>query len=162
MTAGADVDVWGQLAVNLGSVAAELRADRERKRQLAAGIWWLEAPALPLSPLPAFNSQIGPNGGYAWAVQRITVGPVGAATDLPTVYKGRSANEVQPQNALFTFNAGQNSAAGSFQTWHPGGKGLVLMPDESIIVAGTITGANPMLSWDVVQVELDNLSYYLL
>ena len=146
-----------ELSVSLGSLAAAVREQNQMSRRAAGAIWWVEAPALSLSVLPAFNSTFGPNTGYAWAVQRITVGPLGALTDAVTVYKGRSAADIQSQNALFTFT---NQATG-FGTWHPGTAGLILMPDESIVVAGTITGVNPMLNWDAIQMESWFLPHFL-
>lgn len=151
--------ITGQVEVvaALGSVAAELREANMRRRQLAASLWPVHTPAVPLGSLPTLRSADGgPNTGYFWAVQRITVGPIGASTDLITVYRGASANDVQPQNALNSFYSSQ---AGAFVPWHAGGKGLILMPDESLIFAGVITGASPVANIDahqgLVQVLVD-------
>lgn len=160
MTAGADVDVWGQLAVSLGSVAAELRADREYKRQLAASLWFQSAPAMgPFSAMPFASPTWGPNDGYAWAVQRVTVAGFGATTDLVTAYRGNSVTDVQPQNALFTFSV---ATVGAVATWHPGGKGLVLKGGEGMVFGGTFTGTAGAINVDVVHMELDKLPCYLL
>ena len=155
-----DDGVTLELSVSLRGLAAEMAADREWRDRLAQGIMPIEVPAIgafTAAQTPYLQGTWGPNTGYAWAVQRITVGPLGALTDAVTVYKGRSAADIQSQNALFTFT---NQATG-FGTWHPGTAGLILMPDESIVVAGTITGVNPMLNWDAIQMESWFLPHFL-
>jgi len=147
--AGLQAAGWAQLAASLSGVAAELRAQNDRRRRLAACLWPVHPPAISLAVLPVQRSADGgPNTGYFWAVQRITVGPVGAATDLVTVYRGTSLSDVQSQNALNSFYSAQ---AGAFVAWHPGGKGLILLPDEGLIFAGTITGTSPVANIDAHQ-----------
>lgn len=129
------------------------------ERAAATDLWPLTPTPVSLGTLPSLRSSDGgPNGGYFWAVQRVTVGPIGATTDLVSVYRGTSSFDVQPQNALQSFFS---TVVGSFVTWHPGGKGLVLMPDQAIVAGGTITGTNPMLSMDVIQGTLAQLAAYL-
>lgn len=145
------------LAAHIGTLVNEVRELR-RERRLPR-YWWVQAPSIALSSLPATNSTFGPNTGFVWAIQRIVIGPFGAVGDLINVYKGQSASAVAPQNAMtpsFT-----NQAAGTFAAYHAGGKGLILMPDESIVAAGTITGTNPMLNWDVIQMASADLPRFL-
>ncbi len=157
---GLEIGAMAQLCAQLGSVAGELAEQNKRRRKLAASLWPVHAPAIPLAALPVVRtSDGGPNTGYFWAVQRITVGPIGAGTDLITVYRGTSVLDVQPQNALNSFFSSQ---AGAFVPWHVGGKGLILMPDECLIFAGTITGANPMANLDAHQGMADVLVDYIL
>ena len=158
--AGAGLSMDAQLCAQLGSVAEQLRAQNERRRKLAASLWPVHPPAISLVTLPVLRtSDGGPNTGYFWAVQRITVGPIGAGTDLVTVYRGTSVLDVQPQNALNSFFSSQ---VGAFVPWHVGGKGLILMPDEGLIFAGTITGASPMANIDAHQGMADVLVDYIL
>jgi hypothetical protein len=158
--AGLDVSAVAQLCASLNGATAEMREQARRRRQVAASLWPVHPPAVPLASLPALRSSDGgPNTGYFWAVQRITVGPFGAGSDLVTVYRGASAADVQPQNALNSFFTAQ---VGAFVPWHVGGKGLILMPDESLIFAGVITGASPMANVDAHQGLLDVLVDYIM
>jgi hypothetical protein len=156
-----ELDIGAQLIASLDSVAAELREYNKHQRSLAARAaaqWPVRGPALSLSgtgPWMIGSNNNGPSTGYAWQVQRITIGPSGAATDLVTVYRGYSSADVVPQNAI---DSVIYTGAGQFGTIRLGYDGIILMPDESIIVSGTITGTNPMLNWDVDQVETWRLS----
>jgi hypothetical protein len=157
---GLHLDASADLVLALGSLTAELRKEDLRRRRLAASMYPVVAPPVSLVGLPALRSADGgPNTGYFWAVQRITVGPFGAGTDLITVYRGASVNDVQPQNALNSFFTAQ---AGAFVPWHVGGKGLILRGDESLIFAGTITGASPIANIDAHQGTLAVLTDYIL
>lgn len=158
--AGVQVDAAAQLLASIGSLTAELREHNARARRLAAQLYPVVAPPVSLSGLPALRSADGgPNTGYFWAIQRITVGPFGAGTDLITVYRGANVNDVQPQNALNSFFTAQ---VGAFVPWHVGGKGLILRGDESLIFAGTITGASPIANIDAHQGTLAVLTDYIL
>ena len=158
--AGLDVSAVASLCASMNGLAAQLRGEHERRRRVAGMMWGVRPPAISLGSLPALRSADGgPNTGFFWAVQRITIGPAGAATDLVTVYRGTSSADVQPQNALNSFTF---AAVGQFAPWHPGGRGLILMPDESLIFAGTITGANPIANVEVHQGRIDLLPDYLL
>ena len=160
--AGAGLTAYaaGQLCASLDGFAAELRIQNQRRQRLAANLWPVVAPPVSLTGLPALRSADGgPNTGYFWAIQRITVGPFGAGTDLITVYRGASVNDVQPQNALNSFFTAQ---AGAFVPWHVGGKGLILRGDESLVFAGTITGLSPIANIDAHQGTLAVLSDYIL
>jgi hypothetical protein len=148
------------LSAAITGLAGEMRAERERKRQLAADVWFVHAPAIQIPALPAAGQAWGPNTGYCWAVQRITIAGFGATTDFITAYRGLSPTDVQPQNALFTF---QETVAGGVATWHPGRTGLILMPDEGLAFGGTFTGTSPaVVNVDVIQLTVAKLPYLLL
>jgi hypothetical protein len=167
MTAPSEVEHASELGLilrvcaSLDGVSAELRARQEWIERLASAIWQMPVPVLPLTSLPVNRPDTGPTTGYFWAVQRITVGPIGAVTDLIHVYKSRSTPEQQTHQALQTLT-GVNSAAGAFLTWNPGRTGCLLLPDEKIGATGTITGTNPVLNWEVVQGEIWALPLFLL
>lgn len=162
--ASAELALSARLCTGIEALTEQLRDRQDFIGRLAQGVYWVPAPAFPLNALPFIPSANGGPGAsprgtaFAWAIQRVTVGPVGASTDLVTIYKGRSQVDIAPQNALNTFTGN----AGSFVPWTPGRQGAILMPGESLIVGGTITGTNPVLTWDVVVMDLDLLPLYLL
>jgi hypothetical protein len=124
----------------------------------AAELWPIELPAVQFigSAAPAIKALWGPNTGYAWAIQRLTVGGLGG-TDSLLVYRGYSgAADVQPQNLV-----GPPLTAAA-PNMFPGKSGLILMPDQSLVFGGTLTGASTYtVSGNAVQVTLDRLSRFL-
>jgi len=159
----AELELSARLCAATERVADLMAARQDLADTLAQAVNWVPAPAIPLSSLPVVQANAGPEpaiGGlaYCWAIQRVTVGPLGATTDAVTIYKGRSSADVLSVNALFTF-AG---AAGAYATWSPGRTGAILKPNEHLIAAGTITGTNPVLTWDVLVVDQDALHLFLL
>lgn len=155
----AELELSARLCAATERLADQFAARQDLADRMATGIYWVPAPGFPLSTLPYVPpSNGGPGLKFCWAVQRVTVGPVGATSDAVTVYKGRSSVDIAPQNALSTFSG----AVGAFPSWTPGRTGCVLMPGESLIVGGTITGSNPVLSWDVLVMDLDMLPLFLL
>jgi len=161
---GADLSVFAQLSASLGSVAAELRAERQWRERMAAECWYVQAPAITLpagSPFTYSPPLWGPNTGFAWAVQRITFFPGvgGDESDNVTIYRGHSPLDVQQQNALNTL--AQPSGFVAAVAWHPGRTGLILMPDESLVFSGTIT-TGAAVSVDVIQVTTAMLSQFLM
>lgn len=150
------LDVWAKLGVRIESLTSELRAQREERARL-----WAEIRFVPLNPvqapfasLPALMA-VTPKHGFTWAVQRVTVAGIGASPDTVSVYRGASLSDVVPQNLL-------NVLTAASPTWHPGGKGLLLKPSQTLIIAGGTTGNTYTLSADVIQVSDDQLPYYLL
>lgn len=156
----AEAAIAVRLCAAMDGVSAQMQRRQEWIDRLAAAIWQTPVDPIPLGSLPVNRVNAGPTTGYFWAIQRVTVGPIGATSDLVHLYKSRQTGEQQPQNALNTL-AGTNSAAGAFLTWNPGRSGCLLLPDERVGVAGTITGANPVMSWEVVQGELWALPLFL-
>jgi hypothetical protein len=155
-----------QIAVTARMCAAlDLLSNRLAERQdfmtrLADAFWQMPVPPLPLTSLPVNRPDTGPMTGYFWAVQRITVGPIGTTTDSIHIYKSHSTVEQQSQTALNTLT-GATSAPGAFLTWNPGRTGCLLLPDEKIGASGTITGPLPTLNWEVIQGEMWALPLFL-
>lgn len=154
--AGASV----RLCASLDSLTVAMRAQQEA-RASASDVWYVHAPAMsfPAAALPAAGQAWGPNTGFAWAVQRLSVSGFGNSTDFVNAYRGLSPFDAQPQNALWSFSV---PAQGDVSTWHPGRTGLVLMPDEGLVFGGTFTGANVIVSADVIQMTLRHLPQFLL
>lgn len=98
-------------------------------RELAHGKKYLRlgavigTPAAGALTMPAGS---GPNQGFVWAIQRLTVGGL-AANDQLGVYR----NTTDVWNLLGVMGAGTAS------TFHVGGKGLILLGGESLIFSGT-------------------------
>jgi hypothetical protein len=162
-TPGLEIDFAAAISASIDGLTAEMRADRRRKQDLAADVAYIETPpinfaatALPYTPGPGW----GPNVGYNWAVQRITVGGFGATTDYLTAYRGTTtAHAGAGQNALYTF---QEAVAGGVSTWHPGRTGLILKGQESLAFNGSITTGPFFVNIDVIQLTDAQLPYFLL
>lgn len=150
------LDVWAKLGIRVESLTSELRAQREDRARL-----WAEISFLPLNPVQAAFASlpvvmtVTPKHGFTWAVQRVTVAGIAASPDVVSVYRGASAADVVPQNFL-------NVLTAAAPTWHPGGKGLLLKPSQTLILAGGTTGNTYTLAADVIQVTDGQLPYYLL
>lgn len=149
-----------RLCAAIDGLGAQMQRKQEWIDRLADAIWQMPVPPIPLSSLPVNRVDAGPTTGFFWAVQRVTIGPIGATTDLVHLYKSHMTVEQQPQTALTTLT-GASSAAGAFLTWTPGRSGCLLLPEEHVGVAGTITGSNPVMNWDVIQGELWALPLFL-
>lgn len=163
MTAGIDFEVAGHLTAAVADLVTEMRADRDRRAKMAAAVWYVQTPAISFagSAAPYNPPGWGPATGYAWAVQRITVTPVGD-DDLLTVYRGHSSADANPQNALNQWGAGGTPDLAT-QPWHPGRTGLILMPDESLVFDGGLTSDTQYFAnIDVIQLNLEQLPYFLL
>lgn len=162
----AEVDIHADLSVALGRLTADVAALRAegKRRWTAADIWRTIQGTTPLSApggtfaLPQVMDE-GPSTGYAWAIQRITIAGLGATTDQVTVYRGASVAEALLQNALFTFTV---PVVGAVSTWHPGGKGLLLVNDEALVFGGTLTGTGAIVNVEAVQMTLACLPDYLI
>lgn len=155
-----ELDISAELSASITGLTEQLRADSERKLQLAQDVSYIEAPAIQLTSLPGLQAGWGPNTGYVWAVQRMTVVGFGATTDLVTAYRANSPAGLVMQNALYSFSP---SAVGAVSTWHPGRTGLILQAEESLGFAGTFTGAGPLIvAIDLIQLQLSKLPYFLL
>jgi hypothetical protein len=157
---GLTADFSLKLSASIDSMTAVMRADLKRKQDMAADVSYIETPALALTALP-FVAGIGwgPNTGYSWAVQRMTVAGLGATTDYVIAYRGTSAAQATGNNALYTF---QELVAGGTSTWHPGRTGCILKAEESLVFTGTFTGTQAFVSIDVIQLTDTQLPYFLL
>lgn len=157
---GLEIDFNAQVSASINSLTAELRADRHRKERLAADVAFIETPPISFTAVPYAAAGWGPNTGFNWAVQRITMSGFGATTDFVTAYRGTHTAAALGNNALFTF---QEAVAGGTATWHPGRTGLVLVGDESLVFNGTITGGGTFFAnIDVIQLTDTQLPYFLL
>ena len=158
---GLEINFGAQVSASIDGLTAELRADRRRKAELAADVAFIEAPAIGFAAnaVPYVAAGWGPNTGYSWAVQRITVSGFGAVTDFLTAYRGNHTAHAVGQNSLFTF---QEAVAGGVSTWHPGRTGLVLTAEESLVFNGTVTTGPFFVNIDVIQLTDAQLPYFLL
>jgi len=150
-----------ELSLSLRSLAADLAAERKWRDQLAAGILIMEAPAIGAftpAQVPYIQGEWGPNDGYVWAVQRLTVGQL-APADTMQLYRGAStAATGGNQNLLQGFTG----SAGAVQAWTPGRTGCVIDENQSIVVTGSLFGGPYTLNADVIQVETWLAPYFLL
>jgi hypothetical protein len=159
-TPGLEIDLSAAISASISGLAAELRADRKRKEDLAADVAFIEAPPITFTSLPASQSGWGPNTGFNWAVQRVTISGFGATTDYVTAYRGTFTAQTTGNNALYTF---QEAVAGGAATWHPGRTGLVLKGEESLVFGGSISGGGTFYAnIDVIQLTDAQLPYFLL
>lgn len=152
MTAGADVDVWGQLAVNLGRVATQLEAQRQQEQELAGRIWvaGINVPQIPLAAGAGtldIPDLLGPHAGFAWAVHWVTAASFTAGT--VSVY----LNGVADEQLRFVF-----TSAG---VWEPPRTSTILRAgDRLVFVAAGITGA-VTISGQVTQMDAGMLPRFL-
>jgi len=154
-----EADVSARIWASLDGLVTEMRAERKRMQDLAAEIAYISAPAIAFTAVPYAPPGWGPNTGYNWAVQRITLSGFGATTDYITAYRGNSTAHAVAAQALYTF---QEAVAGGASAWHPGRTGLVLKGDESIVFGGTFTGTQMVASIDVIQLTDAQLPGFLL
>jgi hypothetical protein len=150
-----------ELSVSLRSLAAELGAERDWRDRIAKGIAPLDVPAIGAftsAQLPYLQATWGPNDGFAWAVQRITVGQL-LSTDSMLLYRGASVADASGNQNLLQ---GFQGSAGPVQVWNPGRTGCMLGKLQNIIITGTLTGGPYTLNADVIQLETWLLPYFLL
>jgi hypothetical protein len=149
------------LSLSLRAVAGQLERDRDWRERLAAAITSLEVPAIGAftpAQTPYLQGTWGPNDGWAWAVQRLTVASL-VTGDSMLIYRGASVSDANgSQNLLQGFQA----ANGPVQAWTPGRSGCMIMANQNLIVAGTLTGGPYILNVDVIQVEAWAVPYFLL
>lgn len=152
------------LCAAIGGLQEEMRLARKRWQEMAANCWPVNIAGIGGIPAAGALTLIdpnlmGPKTGYAWLVQRITVGGLASGTTFDTafLYRGKSVDAIQP-NALL------NLVTGNSPTWHPGSLGLILRDGETVIMKGTGLTATGLiaLSMDVIQVATPTLSEYLL
>jgi hypothetical protein len=159
-TPGIELDLSARLIASIDGLRASIDRDRRRREDLAADVAFIEAPAYSFTAVPAAQSGWGPNTGFSWAVQRITITGFGATTDYVTAYRGTSTAQTVGNNALYTF---QEAVAGGVSTWHPGRTGLVLKAEESLVFGGSISGGGTFFAAvDVIQLTDAQLPYFLL
>lgn len=153
--AGPLLDVWAKIGVRLESLTGELRAERDERARL-----WESVRFIPVNPAQfAFGSlpavlTVTPKHGYTWAVQRVSVAGIGVSPDVVSLYRGASPADAVAQNFLNTLSA-------AVPAWHPGGKGCLLKPSQTIVVGGGTTGNTYTVNIDVIQVADEWLPRYL-
>lgn len=149
--AGAELQVLASLAASLGDVAAEMRAERDRRARLAEAIW-------PVGPYTIFHSTssgavidrpelMGPRDGYAWDLRFLTA--VGFSAGTVTVNLNSSAGPqvlAYPQAGVYQF--------GKMQL-------LLRAGDRLVVTTAGITGTVDMVI-SYVRVKLAALSDYAL
>jgi hypothetical protein len=150
--AGAELQVLASLAASLGDVAAEMRAERDRRARLAEAIW----PVGPYSIVHSTTSSatidrpelMGPRPGYAWDLKFLTA--VGFSAGSVNVYLNGVSNNTQmltfPQAGVYQF--------GKLQLLLRGG-------DRLVVTTTGITGTVDM-TLAYVRIKLDTLSDYAL
>jgi hypothetical protein len=150
-----------ELSLSLRAVAGALERDREWRERLASAICPIEVPAIGAflpAAAPYLQGTWGPNDGWAWAIQRLTVASLSAG-DSMLVYRGASVSDANgTQNLLQGFQG----SAGAVQAWTPGRSGCIIAANQNIIVSGTLTGGPYMLNADVIQIETWAVPYFLL
>lgn len=155
------LDIWARIGLQLDTVARQLKRQNDLREQFANDIWYVASPPVPLTALPVSGTiyDAGPKGGDAWAVQSVTVGPLAAAGDLVILYRGAGTADAVQQNAKYSFAS--TGTAGAFVTWTPGGRGLILMPKQALVFAGTIASPLAVASADVIRMRTAQLPAYL-
>lgn len=132
LQAGREVDVLTKEELQAGLTANTASWFQEKARGLSTARFDGDgtiATGAVLIPGPS-QGTIGPDVGFAWAVQRITADGL-SANDVLVVYR----NSVTARNRLGIITAAQS--------YHPGSKGTILRGDERIIITGaslTATG----------------------
>lgn len=165
----AELDFSAGLHASIATLSEQLQAEQRQRRDMWASVAYVRLPAFGFAATAGqFNTGIPsadngmPKPGYAWAVQRITIGGLGITTsdavDTCQVYRGTSAADIQSQNYLNLLNH-------SSPTWHPGRTGLILQYGEMLLFDAYIQSGNSdttvVASVDAIQVRADKLPYFL-
>lgn len=154
--AGPLLDVWAKIGVRLEGLTAELTEQRNAQARA-----WQEIRFIPIDPLQVAFAALPAvltttvKGGFTWAVQRISIAGIGASPDTISLYRGAAPSAVVPQNFLNTLSA-------AVPAWHPGRTGLLLKPNQSLVIAGGTTGNTYTVNVDVIQVTDDQLPRFLI
>jgi hypothetical protein len=150
-----------ELSVSLRAMADQLDRDREFRERLAEAIQWIEVPAIGAftpAQLPYLQGTWGPNDGWVWAIQRLTVASL-ATGDSMQVYRGASTADANGNQNL---RQGFQGTSGAVQVWNPGRTGCMIPANQNLIISGTLTGGPYMLNADVIQIETWAVPYFLL
>jgi hypothetical protein len=150
-----------ELSLSLKAMAGQLDQDREFRERLAAAIQWIEVPAIGAftpAQIPYLQGTWGPNDGWAWAIQRLTVASLSTGDSLQ-VYRGASVSDA---NGSQNLRQGFQGTAGPVQVWNPGRTGCMIPAQQNLIISGTLTGGPYMLNADVIQIETWAVPYFLL
>jgi hypothetical protein len=153
MTAGLDIEASASLGIQLGRIANSLERSLADQQRAQRSVMYI--PIKPHSntvtagavTILSHESDLGPRTGYAWAVQRLTVGGLSSG-DSVSVYKGPPVSVTADPTMLVQL------LTNTTPTWVPGRTGLVLFPGDTIVVTGTgLQATTVTLQGDVIQLE---------
>ena len=158
--AGATVDAG--LSMVLGRIASAMERQRQLDEQMYRAI--MIRPLLPQSlavsggavTFVSLEHGLGPDTGFAWAIQRLSVSGL-AGSDVLSIYRG------PPTSKAATADNFMNNLTVAAPAWHPGRTGLILQDGETIIAAGTsLTATQVALTGEIIQMEQWLLPHFLL
>lgn len=157
-----EIDVAAEMNLRLGALVDRLDARRETERRAAEAI--RVAPFQPHEAAPAAGAftisdaanVLGPNTGYAWAVQSLSVAGLGSG-DTASLYIGPPiAATASPNNFRQAFTAANPS-------WQPGRTGCILNYGDSLVLSGAgLSSPLVTLTGQVIIMELWLLPMFLL
>jgi len=150
---GAAVQAMGSLSLQLGNLTDAIQRQYALEQRYQQSI--MSIPVKPhnvavsggAATILNHESDLGPRSGYAWAVQRITIGGL-ATNDSVSIYKGPGiAQTVDPTNLVTVVTA-------AAPTWAPGRTGCMIFPGDTLIAAGTGLAASAItLTGEIIQME---------
>jgi hypothetical protein len=153
VTTGLDVEASASLALQVGRLTTALETSLAAQQRAQHSVM-----SLPIKPhsqtvvggaitIVSHERDLGPRDGYAWAIQRLTVGGL-ASGDLVSLYKGPGISQIIDPTMLVQV------LTNTTPTWVPGRTGLMLFPGDTILVNGTGLQATAVtLSGEVIQLE---------
>lgn len=162
LSPGIDLEVSARLCAALDANTMALLDTEARRRLMFAAVTALSPMSVTFkgsaAPLVA-PSDWGPRTGWSWAIQTVTVTPLGSS-DVLKLYRAKSPAQVDLNNLKFSF---VGTSTVDTLTWHPGRTGFVLHAGEGLGFSGTLTsGTTYMVNFEVIQVSDDQLPYFLL
>jgi hypothetical protein len=153
MTAGLDIEASASLGIQLGRIANSLERSLADQQRAQRSVMYIPikphsvAVASTNASIYSHERDLGPRDGYAWAVQRLTVGGLSSG-DLVSIYKGPGISVAIDPTLLVQV------LTNTTPTWIPGRTGLMLFPGDTIVVNGTgLQATTVTLSGDVIQLE---------
>lgn len=170
---GLHVDAGVGLDLRIGRLCSLLEAEQRRRSLLAQLVNVIDLPPLDfivqgakpkLKSYRAAATDLSPQEGYLWFVQRVTIAGLNAG-DIVNLHRTVSSTNIAPMTALHQFIAPAGPAAGLvIVDWEPGGTGLTLRSDDSLWLdgGGTLTAAEIVLTGQAIQVHLSQLAEYLM
>lgn len=157
-----EVDAMAELTVQFRALATHAAARAQSDRRAAEAIRVVPiqpqgaAPVSGAFTISSASNVLGPNTGYAWAVQSLSVAGLGSA-DTASLYIGpATATAVAPNNFKQAFTA-------AAPAWQPGRTGLILNQGDTLVLAGTgLTSPLVTLTGQVIVMESWLLPLFLL
>lgn len=170
---GVHVEASAGLDLRLGRLVSLMEAEQRRRAALAQLVNVIDLPPLDfqvqgakpkLKAYRAAATDLSPQEGYVWFVQRLTLAGLNAG-DLVNLHRTVSSANFAPMTAVHQFTGPAGAGAGlGVADWSPGGNGLTLRPDDSLFLdsGGTLTAAELILTGQAIQVHLSVLADYLM